>query len=129
MDRKFVLTGLGYAILGLMLGIYMAASKNHGHMVTHAHIMLVGFVVSFVYGLCHKLWLGNTTSRLAMIQFYVHQAGSAALFIGLLLLYGKFVSIDIIDPILAVASVIVFTGLLLMKVLFIQSGEKAPAAA
>ena len=123
MDRKFVLTGLGYAILGLMLGIYMAASKNHGHMVTHAHIMLVGFVVSFVYGLCHKLWLGNTTSRLAVIQFYIHQVGSAALFVGLFLMYGNFVAVDVIDPVLAVASVIVFVGLVLMKVLFIQSGK------
>ena len=123
MDRKFVLTGLGYAIVGLVLGIYMAASKNHGHMVTHAHIMLVGFVVSFVYGLCHKLWLGNTTSMLAMIQFYIHQVGSAALFIGLFLLYGKFVAVDVIDPLLAVASVIVFVGVVLMKVLFIQSGK------
>ena len=60
MDRKFVLTGLGYAILGLLLGIYMAASKNHGQLVAHAHIILVGFVVSFVYGVCHKLGWATT---------------------------------------------------------------------
>jgi hypothetical protein len=30
MDKKFVMTGLGYAILGLALGIFMAATKNHG---------------------------------------------------------------------------------------------------
>lgn len=55
MDRKFILTAFGYAILGLALGIHMAASKDHGQFVTHAHIMLVGFVLSFIYGLCHKL--------------------------------------------------------------------------
>jgi putative solute:sodium symporter small subunit len=123
MDRKFVLTGLGYAILGLLLGIYMAATRNHGHLVTHAHIMLVGFVVSFIYGLCHKLWLNNSESRLAKIQFYIHQVGAATLFVGLFLLYGKFIDIDTIDPILAVSSVIVLTGVILMKVLFIQSGK------
>lgn len=123
MDRKYVLTGLGYAILGMVLGIYMAASRDHGHLVTHAHIMLVGFVVSFIYGLCHKLWLNNSESRLAMVQFYIHQAGAATLFIGLFLLYGKFIDIDTIDPILAVSSVIVLTGVILMKVLFIQSGK------
>jgi putative solute:sodium symporter small subunit len=123
MDRKFVLTGLGYAILGLLLGIYMAATRNHGHLVTHAHIMLVGFVVSFIYGLCHKLWLNNSESRLAKILFYIHQVGAATLFVGLFLLYGKFIDIDTIDPILAVSSVIVLTGVILMKVLFIQSGK------
>lgn len=55
MDRKFIISALCYAILGMCLGIYMAKSGVHGHRVTHAHIMLAGFVVSFIYGLCHKL--------------------------------------------------------------------------
>ena len=48
MDRRFVLTAFGDAILGLALGIYMAASKNHGQHVTHAHFMLIG-VFAFFY--------------------------------------------------------------------------------
>jgi len=125
MDRKFVLSGFGYAILGLALGIFMAASHNHGQLVTHAHIMLIGFVVSFVYGLCHKLWLNNTTSKLAVAQFYIHQVGTFIIVVGLFLYYGQFVSLETIDPVLAVASITVFIGLLLMKVLFIQSTRKA----
>ncbi len=74
MDRKYILSSLVYAVLGMTLGIYMAATKNHGEYVTHAHILLAGFVVSFIYGLCHKLWLNNSTSRLAQAQFYLHQA-------------------------------------------------------
>jgi len=103
----------------------MAGSKNHGQLVTHAHIMLVGFVVSFVYGLCHKLWLNNTTSRLAVAQFYVHQAGSLALFVGLFLLYGNFAEEAAVDPVLGIASVTVFAGVVLMKVLFIKSAQSA----
>lgn len=125
MDRKFVLTGLGYAIVGLALGIFMAASKDHGQLVTHAHIMLIGFVLSFIYGLCHKLWLNNITSKLARAQFYIHQVGTVFLVSGLFLLYGNFVSQEAIDPALALASVVVFIGLVLMKVLFIQSGRNA----
>ena len=121
MDKKFVITGLGYAILGMALGIFMAASKDHGHMVTHAHIMLVGFVVSFIYGLCHKLWLNNSTSKLAIAQFYVHQVGAIVLLIGLFLYYGKFVSLETIDPVLALASITVFTGMILMKILMIKA--------
>ena len=120
MDRKFVLTAFGYAILGLALGIYMAASKNHGQFVTHAHIMLIGFLLSFIYGLCHKLWLNNSTSKLATIQFYVHQAGSAVVLLGLFLLYGQFVDLETIDPVLAVASITVFVGVILMKIEFIR---------
>lgn len=121
MDRKFVLTAFGYAIVGLALGIYMASSKDHGQLVTHAHIMLLGFVVSFVYGLCHKLWLGNTTSALAVAQYYIHQAGSLVLFVGLFLLYGGFAADAAIGPVLGVASVAVFVGMVLMQVLFLKA--------
>lgn len=125
MDRKFVLTGLGYAIAGLALGIFMAASKNHGQLVTHAHIMLIGFVVSFIYGLFHKLWLNNTTSKLAMTQYYFHQIGTIIVVTGLFLYYGKFVSLETIDPVLATSSIMVFIGMVLMKVLFIKSTRNA----
>lgn len=124
MDRKFVLTSFGYAILGLALGIFMAASKDHGHLVTHAHIMMIGFVVSFIYALCHKLWLNNTTSKLAIYQFYIHQVGTIGIVIGLFLYYGKFVTMETIDPVLALSSITVFVGMVLMKVLFIKSTKK-----
>ncbi len=124
MDRKFILTAFGYAILGLALGIHMAASKDHGQFVTHAHIMLVGFVLSFIYGLCHKLWLDNSQSKLAILQFYVHQCGSLVLLIGLFLLYGQFVALELIDPVLAIASITVFVGVILMKIELIRCTRK-----
>ena len=125
MDKKFVLTGLGYAIVGLALGIFMAASKDHGQLVTHAHIMLIGFVVSFIYGLCHKLWLNNSSSKLAVTQYYVHQVGTLVVLIGLFLYYGKFVSLEAIDPVLAISSIAVFAGMVMMKILFIKSLKEA----
>ena len=121
MDKRYITTALGYAIIGMALGIYMAASKDHGHMVTHAHIMMIGFVVSFIYGLCHKLWLNNTTSKLAAAQFYIHQIGSIGIVIGLFMLYGKHIAEETIDPVLAISSITVLTGMILMKVLFIKS--------
>lgn len=121
MDRKFILTSLGYAIVGMVLGIVMAASKNHGQHVTHAHIMLAGSVVSFMYGLCHKLWLNNTESKLAKIQFYMHQLGVAFLSLGLFLLYGQYAAEATIEPVLSISSLLVLGGMILMKVLFIKT--------
>lgn len=123
-DRKFILTSFAYAIIGLVLGIFMAASKNHSHLVTHAHIMLIGFVVSFIYGLCHKLWLNNIISTLSKVQFYIHQGGSLGVVVGLFLLYGNFVSLEIIDPMLAISSIAVLIAMVLMTVLFIRSPGK-----
>ncbi len=120
LDRKFLLCSLAYAIFGMCVGIYMAASKNHSEFVAHAHILLVGFVVSFIYGLIHKLWLGTTNRSVAAVQFYLHQASALVMAIGLLLLYGGLFQ-DVLDPILAMSAFGVLGGALLMIYLVIRS--------
>lgn len=123
MDRKFLMTAMGYGILGLILGIYMAASENHGQMVTHTHIMLLGFVVSFFYAAVHKLWLPGNTVKLAKTQFLLHQLGTAGLVAGLYLLYGRYTPAATIGPVLGVFSVIAFAGFVLMKIMVIKAAK------
>ncbi|MEQ8207840.1 MAG: TonB-dependent receptor [Woeseia sp.] len=124
MDRKFLMTAMGYGILGLVLGIYMAASENHGQMVTHAHIMLLGFLVSFFYAVVHKLWLPETTGKMAKTQFLLHQLGTAGLVVGLYLLYGRYFPAATVGPVLGIFSITALTAFVLMKVMVI----KAPKA-
>ena len=121
MDRKFLLIGFGYAILGMLLGIFMAASQNLVQHVTHAHIMLLGFVVSFIYAVCHKLWLNNPSATLVIIQYYLHLVGSLIIVAGLFLLYGGYVSLAVLDPILAVGSIMSLISLVMMKLALIKS--------
>ena len=126
MDRKFVISALCYALLGMVLGIYMAATKDHGQFVTHAHIMLVGFVVSFSYALCHRLWLGNPNGRLAQIQFYLHQLGAAVMTAGLYLLYGQLLPPERVDPFLAAASLAVLLAMGIMLAQFVRRPSVQP---
>lgn len=130
-DRKYLLFALGYAVFGICVGIYMAASRNHGELVAHAHILLVGFVVSFIYAIIHKLWLVQPGRTIAWIQFIVHQCSAIALFIGLLLLYGQAVPLATLDPILSTASLGVLLGVLLMVYMVLRSGvgRQAPRVA
>jgi hypothetical protein len=121
MDRKFLLTAFGYALLGLVLGIYMATTENHGQLVTHAHIMLLGFVVSFVYAVCHKLWLPGTTGGLVTAQYWIHQFGTLGLTVGLFLLYGRYLPPQQVGPVLGIFSVSALIGLILMKVMLIKA--------
>ena len=128
MDRKYIVSSFIYAMLGMALGIFMAASKNHAEHVTHAHILLAGFVLSFIYGLCHKLWLNNNASLLAKAQFLLHQFGVAIMSAGLFLLYGGFVAADVLDPVLGLSSIAVLIGMVLMTILFLQSFKTQAAA-
>ena len=125
MDRKFIIASLAYAILGMLLGIVMAASKNHGQLVTHAHILLAGSVVSFMYGLCHKLWLGNGTSAMAQVQFYVHQVGVALMSLGLFILYGGYVAAEIVEPVLSISSLLVLLAMVMMMLMFVSQERVA----
>jgi putative solute:sodium symporter small subunit len=113
-DRKFLVCALLYAIAGMSLGIYMAASDNHGELVAHAHILLIGFVVSFIYGIIHKLWLAQPNATVANLQFYIHQGAALLLSVGLTLLYSGMVSAEKLVPALTGGSLAVLIGALLM---------------
>jgi hypothetical protein len=121
LDRKFLLCGFAYAIAGMGLGIYMAASHDHALFVAHAHILLVGFVVSFIYALIHKLWIVGAGGRVAGFQFYLHQLAALAMVVGLVLLYGGTVPEATVGPLLGLASVGVLIAVLLMAWMVLRS--------
>jgi hypothetical protein len=101
----------------------MAATSNHSELVAHAHILLIGFVVSFIYGIIHRLWLAQPNRTIANLQFILHQVSAIVLSIGLFLVYGNFVEVSKLDPILAAASFGVLLGMLLMIYMVLRSGQ------
>jgi membrane protein DedA with SNARE-associated domain len=123
LDRKFLIWALSYAAAGLALGIYMAASNNHGELVTHTHILLIGFLLSLVYGIIHRLWLEKPNRTVANSQFVVHQAAAVTVSVGLFLIYGNMVPESVLGPILGIASAAVLLGVLLMLYMVVRFGR------
>ena len=121
-DKKYLIWALSYAVVGLALGIYMAASQNHAELVTHTHILLIGFVVSFMYGIIHKLWLDKPSRGVANTQFVLHQTATVTLSLGLFLVYGAFVPESVLGPVLGIAATAVLLGMLLMLYMVIRFG-------
>ena len=68
MEKSFLMTAMGYLLLGMALGIFMAMTQSHLQQVTHGHILLVGFVLSFVYAVCHRLWLSSADAKGLRLQ-------------------------------------------------------------
>lgn len=52
-------------------------------------------------------------------------SGTLGVIVALFLYYGKFVTLETIDPVLAIASIAVLIGMILMKVLFIKETKNA----
>ena len=120
-DRKYLIWALGYAVAGMCVGLYMAATENHAEFVAHAHILLIGFAVSFFYGIIHKLWLPQPGKAVAWVQFILHQVATFGVSLGLLLLYGGVVPGATIGPYVGVAATGVLAAMLLMIYMVIVS--------
>ena len=128
LDKKFLICSLSFAAVGLVLGIFMASTKNHSELVAHAHILLIGFVLSFIYGIVHKLWLVQPTRAVANVQFVLHQVSAVTISLGLFLLYGNYLDSAKIEPILGVAAFGVLLGMLLMIYMVIRFSHSKSAA-
>lgn len=131
LDRSFLVIGLVYGILGLVLGIFMAATRDHGQLVTHAHLMLVGFLLSIIYAVIHRVWLNEPNRLISRLQFGAHHLGTVMMVVGLFLLYGGHQTHDNLEPLLASASIIVLVAMILMTVLVLmpaRSESLAPQA-
>lgn len=127
-DTRYVVWSLSFAAVGLGLGVFMGASHNHSELVTHAHILMIGFVVSFIYGIIHRLWLAQPSRAIATVQFALHQAAAITISVGLFLLYGNMVAAPVLEPILGIAAVGVLLGMLIMIYMVIRFGPKQRVA-
>jgi cbb3-type cytochrome oxidase subunit 1 len=100
--KRFFISAIVYGILGMLLGLEMAISNNHGQRVTHAHIMVVGWLSFFAFGFFYSQF-GKAMSRaLSLFHFWIAQTGLFGIIVGLLLIYsGK----TQYEPIAAVSSI------------------------
>ena len=69
-SRNFLLAGTGFLIIGLFMGMYMGGSGDHSLRASHAHLNLVGFVLSVVFALTYKAY-----PSASLIATYYSQRG------------------------------------------------------
>src|SRR5512133_968407 len=86
--RWHLLFGLAFAAVGIGLGIVMAMSQNHVQRPTHAHTLLLGFVMSLLYAVVYRLWLSESRARTAIVQTVLHEVGTIVIVIALFLMFG-----------------------------------------
>ncbi|MCA1799528.1 MAG: TonB-dependent receptor [Xanthomonadaceae bacterium] len=124
-DRLYLVTALIYALAGMSLGIMMAATQSHGQHVTHTHILLVGFVVSFIYAVIHKLWLARAPRAVGSVQFWLHQVGALVMVVALFMLYGGRAPLETLEPVLASASIAVLLAMIMMLVMVLVPAKSS----
>lgn len=74
-DLTFIGGGLLFLVCGMAFGMWMGARENFQLADAHAHLNLLGFVLSTLYGLIHRAYTGLASSRLAWPQCVAHFVG------------------------------------------------------
>jgi hypothetical protein len=82
-DSAYVVIGVLWLLVGVILGIVMGASHNFQFMPLHAHINLVGFACHSIFGLVYRQWPAMKASRLAPLQFWIFILATPITLIGL----------------------------------------------
>ena len=70
-DRSFVVIGLGWLVLGMLLGLYMGARGDNAYLQVHVAMLMGGFIVLTVYGMLYRLWPAMKETALAKAHFWI----------------------------------------------------------
>ncbi len=116
--RNFFTMAVIYSLIGMSLGLHMAMSQDHGQLPTHAHIMVLGWLMSAVFAVFYHLVPAAGTSRLATIHFWLAALSSLGMFIGLFILYGGNPSIE---PLLAASAMAYFAATILFAFIALRA--------
>lgn len=107
--------GLLWLLLGMLLGEHMGRSGDHGQMPTHAHIMLLGGVLSISWAVIYKVF-EIPAGLLAWVQTGFHQVSTIVMITGLYMLYGHMAEEAVLGPVLGLSAIGAVVSVLLVLV-------------
>lgn len=112
-SRNFVLAGTVFLVIGIGFGIYMGASGLHDFAPLHAHLNLLGFVLSMIFALTYRSFPAMGASKLAGYHFWLHVVPTAVLLLMLFLLFSGTISEAGMAPIAPIAEILILAGVLM----------------
>lgn len=112
-DKKMALLWLKiaviYLVIGVAYGIVLSASHQYQFRGIHAHINLLGWATLALAGMMYHLYPSAARSRLGYIHFWLHNAPLPVLLVSL---HFYVAGTAALEPVLALASVIIGLGIL-----------------
>ena len=113
MGNRFLRLAVLYLLVGVGMGIFMAGSHNYTLRPVHAHLNLLGWATMGLFGLWYRSAPASGETRLAQVHFWLHNIALPIQMVTLaMFLNGN----TAIEPVLAVASVVMGVGLICFAV-------------
>ena len=109
-SHLFFRAGILFLLVGIGLGLAMSITQNHDVIGAHAHINLLGWVTSALFGGYYALNPAKAEGLLPRIHFWLYTAGVTLMSVALfLLLKGN----TAMTPLVAIGSLAVAAGVLI----------------
>jgi hypothetical protein len=99
-----------FVMAGMVWGIVMAISDDHSAMPAHAHLNLLGWVSSFLFGIFYHLHPALDHSPTAAVQVWIWIGSTVILTVGVALVHSGHA---IGDPIAAVGAIVALADMML----------------
>jgi len=115
-----------FVIVGMAMGIGMAATQNHAIMPAHAHLNLLGWVSLFLFGIYYERRPVLDASRLARIQVVLWSLGTVVLTIAVAAIH---LGYPAADPIAALSSLVVLAAMILFAYFVLRPARDLAAGA
>jgi hypothetical protein len=119
-SELFFKTAILWLILGIGAGLQMAISGDHSTFPAHAHINLLGWVTSAIFGGYYALNPAKAARKIAMVHYGLYTVG---LVVMLPALYLMVLGNPALEPIVAGGSLIVAAAVLVFTVVVFSSGS------
>ena len=113
-SELFFKTAIVFLILGVGAGLQMAISGDHGAFPAHAHINLLGWVTSAIFGGYYALNPAKSARRIALVHYGLYTLGLVVMLPALYLMLAQ--GQTAIEPVVAAGSMIVAAAILVFAV-------------
>lgn len=123
-SHLFFRTAIVFLVIGIAVGLHMAISGDHSVAPAHAHINLLGWVTSALFGAYYALNPAKAQRRIAMIQYGVYTVGIAIMLPALYVLLSGYPEIE---PVVAGSALVVYAGVILFAVILFARRESKQA--
>lgn len=84
-SRGFFVIGAVWLLIGMALGMKMAATQDVTLIPVHAHINLLGFTLMTIFGIAYRVIPALNGNIFATAHFWLHQVGTAVTLVALYL--------------------------------------------
>jgi hypothetical protein len=112
-SNRFLYAAVAFALLGVLGGIYMAASHDHAAAPAHAHLLLLGWVSMAIFGFFYRL-VPHAAGRLAVAQWWLMAIAVPVMAVGITVI--RYGDPGLGEPLASASSVAVLAAMVLFAI-------------